>query len=153
MENWQINKIFYYKVNNKKFHNEINAEIYSLKVFLVEEINKLWRKNIIYNNYSIYLDKDNKTIVVHIYREPIIDNWNVGHYGCTEPTIIDKSIEYKYNSIKEFYDHNKEIIEQLFDIADSINLEKINIVCDKETIDKLFLYKEMIEKIRSNINS
>lgn len=152
MKDWQINKVFYYEVNNRKFYDKNEAEEYSLKVFLVNEINNLWDKKEGYDNYSIFIDKDNKTIIKHIYHEPIVDNWNVGHYGCTEPTIIDKSVEYKYNSLKEFYEHNKEIVEELFSIAAAIDLEKISIVCNKETTNELLLYKEMVEKIRSNVN-
>jgi hypothetical protein len=45
MENWQINKVFYYEVNGRKFYNKSEADEYSLKLFLTEEITKLWRKS------------------------------------------------------------------------------------------------------------
>ena len=68
MENWKINKIFYYEVNGVKFYNKDEANDYSIKLFLTNEINKLMKKSSVYKNYSTYVsDKDYKTIIVYIY--------------------------------------------------------------------------------------
>lgn len=120
-------------------------------MFLTEEVNKLWRKSEDYNDYSTYIDEDNKTIIVHIYHEPIIDNWNVGHYGCTNSTVIDKSKNEKYNTIKDFYKVYNSVIEELFKIADSIDLEKLSIVCTEDTLNKIASYKNMVEQLKTKI--
>lgn len=150
-ENWQVNKIFYYEVNGRKFYNKSEADEYSLKLFLTEEVDKLWKKAGGCDNYSIYIDDDNETIVVHIYHEPIIDNWNVGHYGCTEPTVIDKSENRKYNTIREFCKIYISTIKELFEIADSIDIEKLSVICTEEAINKMALYKSMVEQLKNKI--
>lgn len=153
MEKWQVNKVFYYEVNSIKFHDKSEADDYSLKLFLVEEIAKLWRKSKVFSEYSIYMDKDNKTIIVHIHREPIYDNWNVGHYGCTEPTILDPSITERYCTINEFCKSYNSIVKKLFNIADSINIDNMSMFCNEEAVNKMLLYKKMIEQIKNLMNN
>lgn len=152
MENWQVNKVFYYEVNGKKFYNKSEADEYSLKLFLTEEITKLWKKSKVWDDHSIYIDDDNKTIIVCIYHEPLVDNWNVDHYGCTAPTINDKNEYEKYSTIKELYKHYDSFIVELFEVADSIDIEKLSIICDKEAINKMTLYKNMVEQLKNVIN-
>lgn len=151
MGEWKINRIFYYEVNNKKFDNKEDAEEYALKLFLVGEIDKLFDKEG-YNNYSIYIDDDNKTIVVHIAREPIIDDWNVGHYGCTEPKVIDKSEDKKYKTIQEFCERYSSLTKKLIEISDSINVDSLELICDEEIINEIVDYKDMVEKLKNAIN-
>lgn len=153
MENWRVNKVFYYEVNSIKFNSKSEADEYSLKLFLTEEITKLWKKSKIFSEYSIYMDKDNKTIIVYIYREPIYDNWNVGHYGCTEPTVLDRSTTERYSSIKEFCKSYKSAIKKIIDIADSINIDNISMICNEETVNKMTNYKNMVEQIKGIMNS
>lgn len=112
-ENWQVNKIFYYEVNGRKFYNKSEADEYSLKLFL--------------------------------------DNWNVGHHGCTEPTVIDKSENRKYNTIREFCKIYISTIKELFEIADSIDIEKLSVICTEEAINKMALYKSMVEQLKNKI--
>lgn len=150
MENWQVNKVFYYEVNGKKFYNKSEADEYSLKLFLTEEITKLWRKSKVWDDHSIYMDDDNKTIIVCIYHEPLVDDWNVGHYGCTAPTINDKNEYKKYSTIQEFYKYYDSFIVELFKIADSIDIEKLSMICAEETLNKMNLYKSMIEKLKKH---
>ena len=50
-------------------------------------------------------------------------NWNVGHYGCTAPTINNKNEYEKYSTIQEFYKHYDSFIVELFKIADSIDFD------------------------------
>lgn len=151
MENWQVNKVFYYEVNSRKFYNKSEADEYSLKVFLIEEITKLWRKSKVWDDHSIYIDDDNKTIIVRIYHEPLVDDWNVGHYGCTAPTINDKDEYKKYSTIQEFYKDYGSFIVELFKIADSIDIEKLSMICAEETINKMNLYKSMVEQLKTKI--
>lgn len=151
MENWQVNKVFYYEVNGRKFYNKSEADEYSLKLFLTEEITKLWRKSKVWNDHSIYIDNDNKTIIVCIYHEPLVDDWNVGHYGCTAPTIKDKNEYKKYSTIKEFYKHYDSFIVELFKVADSIDIEKMSMICAEEAINKMTLYKNMVEQLKTKI--
>lgn len=148
MENWQVNKVFYYEVNGKKFYNKSEADEYSLKLFLTEEITKLWRKSKVWDDHSIYIDNDNKTIIVCIYHEPLVDDWNVGHYGCTAPTINDKNEYEKYSTIQEFYKYYDSFIVELFKIADSIDIEKLSMICAEETLNEMNLYKSMVEKLK-----
>lgn len=68
MKNWEVEKINYYQVNNKKFFDEKEANDYALKLFLVEEISKILKKSGFYDKYSFYIDDDNSTIVVYISR-------------------------------------------------------------------------------------
>lgn len=151
MENWQVNKVFYYEVNGRKFYNKSEADEYSLKLFLTEEITKLWRKSEVWNDHSIYIDDDNKTIIVRIYHEPLVDDWNVGHYGCTAPTIKDKNEYKKYSTIKEFYKHYDSFIVELFKVANSIDIEKLSMICAEEAINKMTLYKNMVEQLKTKI--
>lgn len=151
MENWQVNKVFYYEVNGRKFYNKFEADEYSLKLFLIEEITKLWRKSKVWDDHSIYIDDDNKTIIVRIYHEPLVDNWNVGHYGCTAPTINDKNEYEKYSTIQEFCKHYDSFIVELFKIADSIDIEKLSMICAEEVINKMNLYKSMVEQLKTKI--
>lgn len=151
MENWQVNKVFYYEVNGRKFYNKSEADEYSLKLFLTEEITKLWRKSEVWDDHSIYIDDDNKTIIVCIYHEPLVDDWNVGHYGCTAPTINDKNEYKKYSTIQEFYKHYDSFIVELFKIADSIDIEKLSMICAEEAINKMNLYKSMVEQLKTKI--
>ena len=152
MKNWQVNKVSYYEVNNRKFYNKSEADEYSLKLFLVEEITKLWRKSKVWDDHSIYIDDDNKTIIVCIYHEPLVDNWNVGHYGCTAPTINDKNEYKKYSTIQEFYKHYDSFIVELFKVADSIDIEKLSMICAEDAINKMVLYKTMVGQLKNVIN-
>lgn len=135
MENWQVNKVFYYEVNGRKFYNKSEADEYSLKLFLTEEITKLWRKSKVRNDHSIYIDDDNKTIID----------------SCTAPTINDKNEYKKYSTIQEFYKHYDSFIVELFKIADSIDIEKLSMICAEEAINKMNLYKSMVEQLKTKI--
>ena len=140
MENWNLEKILYYQVNGKKFFSEEKAEEYALKVFLVEELNKYWKK--LKTNLSAKILTDNTTIQVTEYREPYVDNWNLGHYGCNQHRSIYKlfpklsTIGYKY------------AIEEIIKNADSINLKMMEVICDTDTVAKYERYKAMIDKLR-----
>ena len=155
MERWQISEIAYYIVNDKQFNSKKEAEDYSLKLFLVTELKKIMdkiRKSNPNFEDTIRLLSDNKTICYEIYKEPFIDTWNAGHYGCTgEPE--DRSIYKKFTSIKDImnFAEGRFIMGELYEVADSIDLEKLSTVCDQETIDKITLYKEMINKLKSII--
>lgn len=151
MKNWEVEKVNYYQVNNKKFFDESEANDYALKLFLVEEISKILKKNSFYDKYSFYIDDDNSTIVVHIYQEPYYDNWNVGHYGCTEPTVIDRSRTHKYKTIKHFCNIYESATKKLFEIADSINIANISTVLDEDNVENMKKYKEMVNKIKNAI--
>lgn len=97
------------------------------------------------------IDDDNKTIIVCIYHEPLVDDWNVGHYGCTAPTINNKNEYEKYSTIQEFYKHYDSFIVELFKIADSIDIEKLSMICAEEAINKMNLYKSMVEQLKTKI--
>lgn len=131
MENWQVNKVSYYEVNGRKFYNKSEADEYSLKLFLTEEITKLWRKSEVWDDHSIYIDDDNKTIIVCIHHEPLVDE--------------------KYSTIQEFYKHYDSFIVELFKIADSIDIEKLSMICAEEAINKMSLYKSMVEQLKTKI--
>lgn len=152
MEKWAVKKVFYYEVDNKKFYNKVDADEYALKIFLIEEITKIWKKCKLYNDYSIRIGDDNKTIIVHIHREPYYDNWNVGHYGCTQPKIIDRSTNEKYNTIQDFCKSYSSAIKKIFDIADSIDIEKMSMIYNEDEVNKAIVYKDMVEEIKKFIN-
>lgn len=153
MEKWQILEIAYYEVDDKQFYDKKEAEDYSLKLFLVTELKKIMdkmRKSDPNFKDTIRMLNDNKTICYEIYKEPFIDTWNAGHYGCTGEA-EDRSIYKKFTSIKDLmnFAKGKIIIEKLFRVADSIDLERLSIICNQETIDKMTLYKKMINKLKN----
>lgn len=152
MENWKINKIFYYEVNGVKFYNKDEANDYSIKLFLTNEINKLMKKSSVYKNYSTYVsDKDYKTIIVYIYKEPFVDTWNVGHYGCKGEE-VNRSKTEEYTTIKDYCKRFKPLIEKLFTITDSIDIENLSFIQNGETVEKMVNYKKMVKDIKQYIN-
>lgn len=155
MEKWQISEIAYYIVNDKQFNSKKEAEDYSLKLFLVTELKKIMdkiRKSNSNFKDTIRILSDNKTICYEIYKVPLIDTWNTGHYGCTG-MLVDRSIYKKFTSIGDImnFAEGRFIMGELFEVTDSIDLEKLSTVCDQETLDKITLYKEMINKLKSII--
>lgn len=152
MENWKINKIFYYEVNGVKFYNKDEANDYSIKLFLTNEINKLMKKSSVYKNYSTYVsDKDYKTIIVYIYKEPFVDTWNAGHYGCKGEE-VNRSETEEYTTIKDYCERFKPLIEKLFTITDSIDIENLSFIQNEETVEKMVNYKKMVKNIKQYIN-
>ena len=67
--NYKIKRVFYLEVNGKNFYNEEEARDYALKLFVTDEVSKIWEKNPCMKEYSIYMDKDDKTIIVYIYSQ------------------------------------------------------------------------------------
>lgn len=61
--NYKVNKILYYKVEDKTFPTE-EAKKYALLLFLKDEAEKRQKYDYLYKNYSIYIE-DNK-VRVHI---------------------------------------------------------------------------------------
>ena len=149
--NYKVNRVFYFEVNGKKIYNEEEARDYALKLFVTDEVSKIWKKNPYMKEYSIYMDKDDKTIIVYIYSEPIIDDWNVGHYGCTSPTIIDKSKTKKYKTIKDLYRIYTSEIDEILSIDDTINIERLRPLCTDEVINNMINYKDMLRQLREKI--
>lgn len=47
------------------------------------------------------------------------------------------------------FTERKFIIRELYKIADSIDLEQLSIICNQETIDKMNLFKKMINKLKN----
>lgn len=119
MERWQIQQIAYYEVNDQQFYDKKEAEEYSLKLFLVTELKKIMDKRRKANpdfEDTICMLRDNKTICYKIYKEPYVDTWNAGHYGCTgEPE--DRSIYKKFTSIKDFIKFKSNLVENLYKAA------------------------------------
>ena len=144
MENWNLEKILYYQVNGKKFFSEEKAEEYALKVFLVEELNKYWKK--LKTNLSAKILTDNNTIQVTEYHEPYVDNCNLGHYCCSHPEVYGRNIYKLFPKLSTI--GYKYAIEEIIKNADSINLKMMEVICDTDTVAKYERYKAMIDKLR-----
>lgn len=145
---WEVKTINYYEVNDHQFNTESEAEDYALKLFLIQEINKLLDKAKSKDHVCIL--RDNKTLVYKEYHKPFVDTWNAGHYGCTgEPE--DRSVYRKCEDLKEFvqYYQVSYYIGELYKIADNINIEQLSLVCDEETIQQMTLYKNMVDKLKT----
>ena len=55
------------------------------------------------------------------------------------------------STIQEFYKHYDSFIVELFKIADSIDIEKLSMICAEEAINKMNLYKSMVEQLKTKI--
>ena len=153
MENqklWKINEVKCYKVNDKLFYDKNKAKDYSLKLFLIRKVSKFLIENNI-NNILLYIDKDN-CIVLKEYRKPIKDNWNLGHYGCTEANIIDRDEIFKFDTIQKFYEAYYITINGIINKIDSINIEILSTILDETQINDICDEKNMITELKKCIN-
>lgn len=150
---YKVNKILYYKVGEETFPTEEEAKQYALLLFLKDEVEKRWKYDYSYKNYSIYIE--DKKIRVHICVPTTVfeDNWNAGHYGCKGTTVyIDNSENNIYNSIADFYTAYPDLVNQILNEWAYVDLKRMKNLCTEEVLEELSFRKELANKLREEVD-
>ena len=120
-----------------------------LNKWLEKELNQILN-DYKYYNINIELTENNKFKITK-FQKPIVDDWNVGHYGITKPIYINKDIV-KYYNIKELYfSQYKDLIEPIFKYANNLNLDKLKKLSTKEVYLYYKEYKDIVKDLQNLI--
>lgn len=143
IEKYEIKQVAYYEVNNKQFTNKSDAEEYALKIFIVENLTKVWAKDRYCQKYLICVESDGE------FLEAIPDGYKWKSNCCNSKVIGGDNTLYKrFKNIKDLYTYNKQYIERIFNASDSIDVDKLSLICDEDAIRRVILYKNMVDKIK-----
>ena len=76
----------------------------------------------------------------------------MGHYGCTEPKIINRDDIFKFKTVQEYCKAYPETVKRIINAIDSVNTENLFIFEDKYIIDTIYNLKDIASKLKKYIN-